>query len=63
MKIKIDVGIYGTPTRLNLSIKLLYGKNDLFEHKLVRKEFSLDKGGSLTLPLNYFEKAVEDFIK
>lgn len=54
MKIRIETGIYGTPAKLNLSVKILYGKNNQYAQKVFRKSFSLDKGGSVELPLNFF---------
>jgi hypothetical protein len=63
MKIRIEVGIYGVPTKLNLRAKLLYGKSEQFEKKLFGKEFSLDEGGSVTLPLNYFQQCADHIDK
>lgn len=54
MKIRIETGIFGTPPQLNLSVKILYGKNNQYEKKVFRKLFSLDKGGKVDLPLNFF---------
>lgn len=59
MKIQISVDISGVPTKLNLRVKILYGEKEQYEHKLFRKEFSLDKGGSVVLPLDYFAKQIE----
>ena len=59
MKIKIDVGIYGVPTKLNLSAKILYGKKEQYERTVFRKEFTLDDGGSVVLPYNFFTKYIE----
>lgn len=60
MKIKIEVGIYGQPTALNLSAKILYGKNEQFEKKVFRRQFSLDKGGGVVVPLNFFSEYAKD---
>jgi hypothetical protein len=59
LKVKLDVGIYGVPAKLNLSAKILYGEKENFESKVFRKEFSLDKGGSIILDLDYFIKFAE----
>lgn len=62
MKIRISVGIYGVPTKLNLDVKILYGKNEHWEKKVFRKEFSLDKGGQVELPINYFKEYADVYI-
>lgn len=54
MRIRIETEIYGIPPRLNLSAKILYGKDNQHEKKVFRKAFSLDKGGKVELPLNFF---------
>lgn len=55
MKIRVETGIYGVPARLNLCIKLLYGDKDQYEKKLIKGEFSLDSGGHIDLPIDYFQ--------
>lgn len=54
LKIRIETQICGVPAQLNLWVKILYGKNNQYEKKVFRKIFSLDKGGKVELPLNFF---------
>jgi hypothetical protein len=54
MKVKLGVGIYGQPAKLNLTADLLYGKDEKYSAHIFRKEFSLDKGGEVMLPMSYF---------
>jgi len=54
MKIKLSVGIYGQPTKLNLRADLLYGKDEKYRAHIFHKEFSMDKGGEVVLPMSYF---------
>ena len=63
MKIKISVGIFGVPTKLNLDVKILYGKNNQYEHKVFRREFSLDKGGHVELPIHFFGDYADKYIE
>lgn len=63
MKIRIETGIYGIPAQLNLGVKILYGKNNQYEKKVFRKIFSLDKGGKVELPLNFFMDYVNSHIE
>lgn len=56
MKIKLEVGIYGQPAKLNLSAKISYGKGEQFEKKVFHKKFSLDSGGTVVLPIPYFSE-------
>lgn len=54
MKIKLSVGIYGQPAKLNLTADLLYGKEEKHRTHIFRKEFSMDKGGEVVLPISFF---------
>jgi len=63
MKIRISVGIYGVPAKLNLDVKILYGKTDQYIKKVFRKEFSLDNGGQVDLPMNFFQEYVDEAIE
>ena len=54
MKVKLNVGIYGVPARLNLTAKILYGSKEQFEAKVFRRSFSLDKGGDVTFSPEFF---------
>lgn len=54
MKIRLSVGIYGQPTKLNLRADLLYGKDEKHRAHIFHKEFSMDKGGEVVLPMSFF---------
>ena len=63
MKIQISVGIYGVPSKLNLDVKILYGKNNQYENKVFRRSFSLDEGGKVELPINFFKEYTDKYIE
>lgn len=63
MKIQISVGIYGVPVKLNMDAKILYGKNNQYEKKVFHKDFSIDKGGHVELPINFFVDYTNRYIE
>lgn len=58
MKAKFAVGIYGIPAEIHLTITLLYGSRDQYEHKLMNRGYSLDKGGALYVAPDCFTKYI-----
>ena len=60
MRVKISTNIYGTPTKLHLEAKIVYGDEEQYEHKVFHREFSLDDGGTVYFSPEMFTSFIRD---
>lgn len=54
MTIQLQVFISGNPARINLVAELLYGNENRYGATVFHYKYSLNDGGKVDLPLDYF---------